>query len=195
MKEELNVHTVEFTKDTTAFMDAVIKPNYAVLGPKYKQQAQQIGQLLETMDQTSLHQQLIKDNKIILTKGKQTYTLTKEDILIEEKVKAHLAKADVGSMVLLLDTTMTPEQEAEGLAREIVRRIQSMRKELDLNLEAHINTQISIHKEHQQQLEPWEAYIKEETRTDTIHYTTQPKGALEKTWSIDTLSVTIAITP
>ena len=121
MKEELNVHTISFTSDTTEFIDTVIKPNYAVLGPKFKQQAQQIGNLLEQHDQTSLHQQLQKDKKILIKHKKETFTLTEEDIQYEETVKPHLAKTEVGSMTLILDTSMTPEQQAEGLARELIR--------------------------------------------------------------------------
>ena len=194
MKEELNVHTISFAPDTKEFIDTIIKPNYAILGPKFKQQAQQIGNLLEQQDQTRLHQQLQKEKKILLKHKKDTITLTEDDIQYEEAVKPHLAKTEVGSMTLVLDTSMTPEQQAEGLARELIRRIQSMRKELDLNLEAHITTSLSLDRIQQKQIEKWVTYIKEETRSDEIKFHDNPEGSLVKTWSIDTVSVTISIT-
>ena len=194
MKEELNVHTISFAPDTKEFIDTIIKPNYAILGPKFKQQAQQIGNLLEQQDQTRLHQQLQKEKKILLKHKKDTITLTEDDIQYEEAVKPHLAKTEVGSMTLVLDTSMTPEQQAEGLARELIRRIQSMRKELDLNLEAHITTSLSLDRIQQKKIEKWVTYIKEETRSDEIKFHDNPEGSLVKTWSIDTVSVTISIT-
>ena len=93
----------------------------------------------------------------------------------------------------MLDTVLTPELEAEGFAREIVRRIQSMRKEIDLDVEQRISTIIDIPKEKQQMLKNWEEYVREETRSHILTYNDKPSGKLVKTWDIDDIKATIGI--
>jgi isoleucyl-tRNA synthetase len=96
-------------------------------------------------------------------------------------------------MILFLDTTITPELEAEGFAREIVRRIQSMRKELDLNVEDKISTEIKVDSEQKKALKEWEDYIGKETRSKKITYVDKPAGKLVKKWEIDELLIEIGI--
>ena len=110
-----------------------------------------------------------------------------------ENEKEHIASTRTEDAILLLDTTLTPELEAEGFAREIVRRIQSMRKELDLDVEQQISTTVSIPKEKLNSLKDWDKYIKEETRSQVLIYEEKPIGKLVKTWDIDEIKVTIGV--
>ena len=73
----------------------------------------------------------MKKKEVILTVGAEKIRLTADDFEIVEHEKEHFAKATVQDITLFLDTTVTPELEAEGLARELIRRIQSMRKEVE----------------------------------------------------------------
>jgi isoleucyl-tRNA synthetase len=97
------------------------------------------------------------------------------------------------NMLLILDTVQTPELFAEGFSREIVRRIQSMRKEMNLDIEDNILTEIAVDKERKQALETWKNYISEETRSKTITFVGKPKGTLVKTWKIAEAEITIGI--
>jgi isoleucyl-tRNA synthetase len=83
--------------------------------------------------------------------------------------------------------------EAEGLAREIIRRIQSMRKELNLNVEDQIRTEIALDKFKTTALQDWVDHIKEETRSKTVSFLDKPTGTLLKKWMIDELAVDIGI--
>ena len=96
-------------------------------------------------------------------------------------------------MTLFLDTTLTSELEAEGFAREIIRRIQSMRKELNLDVEDRISTEINVDSEKKTALEKWDSYIKEETRSKTVSFVGKPMGSLVKKWKIDELEAEIGI--
>ena len=133
-----------------------------------------------------------KGNISVDLEGEQI-TLTMKDFQIVESEMEHIARIETEYAILFMDTTLTPELEAEGLAREIVRRIQSMRKDMDLDVETPINTMISIPKDKQNALEKWNKYISEETRSKQFNVMDNPTGKLLKKWEIDGLIVTIAI--
>ena len=121
------------------------------------------------------------------------YTWDMDDFEIFESENQNISSTKVEDITLFIDTTLTPELEAEGFAREIVRRIQSMRKELDLDVEQKISTMIKIDENKQNSLKNWEAYIKEETRSVDYSYTSKPVGKLIKNWDIDNINVEIGI--
>jgi len=116
-----------------------------------------------------------------------------EDFEVVETEKKHIAKTQTEDTILFLDTTLTPELEAEGFAREIVRRIQSMRKELDLDVEDRIETQIKVGPKKAESLKNWEDYIKGETRSKELSLVKKPKGEMVKNWKIEDLEVEIGI--
>ncbi len=193
LQEELNVKEIVFARDTAAFMTRVLKPNHASIGPKYKQKAKAITQQLETQDPEELYLRLKKNKTISLLVEGEAITLDKDDfdeVLIDRENVAH---TDVEGATLYLDTMLTPELEAEGVAREIVRRIQSMRKDLDLDVEDRIKTQIKITESKQQALQEWKTYIAHETRSKDFDFSSKPSGKLVKKWHIDKSDVVIAI--
>ena len=194
LQEEINVKTVTFDRNTDKFMITTVKPNYKVLGPQFKQDAQQIINYFETQDMQQIYKRLQKDQQIQIPLNESLITLQKDAFIEEKQEKEHVALTRVDDIVLLLDTELTPELEAEGFAREIVRRIQSMRKELNLDVEAHIHTTIQLPKDKETLLKSWVKYIKEETRSDTYKIQDKPTGALVKEWTIDDASIIIGIT-
>ncbi|MDH7507130.1 MAG: DUF5915 domain-containing protein [Candidatus Thermoplasmatota archaeon] len=83
--------------------------------------------------------------------------------------------------------------ESEGFAREIIRRIQSMRKELNLHVEDKIVTEINVDEKKKAFILKWEDYIKGETRSSKISFKNKPTGVLVKKWDIDEVQVEIGI--
>jgi isoleucyl-tRNA synthetase len=193
IKEELNVKTIGYTRDTTAFMTKTVKPKYSHLGPKYKEKAKNIAKVLETMDTHLLYQHLQKNKEIMLPVGPEKIRLTTDDFEIVEHEKEHFAKATIQDITLFLDTTVTPALEAEGLARELIRRIQSMRKEMNLDVEDRIRTEIAVDMEKRKALQNWAGHIQEETRSKTVSFVKTPTGSMVKQWTIDELIVDIGI--
>jgi isoleucyl-tRNA synthetase len=193
LKEELNVKTISYARDTSKFMTKTVKPNYAHLGPKYKEKAKTIVQQLESLDKHILYEQLTKKKAVIIQVGAEKIRLTKEDFDIIEQEKEHIVKAAVNDITLFLDTTITPELEAEGLARELIRRIQSMRKEMNLTVDDRIITEIRLDATKKAALQDWKDHIKEETRSKTVSFVETPTGALVRTWTIDELTIDIGI--
>jgi isoleucyl-tRNA synthetase len=195
VKEELNVKTIGYERDTTPFMTKTVKPKFSHLGPKYKQKAKDIVRLLETMDRHRLYQELDMKKEILLPIGSEEIRLTADDFEIVEQEKGHYVKATIHDITLFLDTTVTASLEAEGLARELIRRIQSMRKELNLAVEDRIATEISLDTEKKNALEGWKEHIKEETRSKTVSFVDTPTGTLLKKWVIDEINIDIGIRP
>jgi len=193
LKEELNVKTVTYARDPTAFLIKSVKPKYSHLGPKYKEKAKQITKALETQNPHLLYVQLQKKKEVILPIDAEKITLTADDFEIVEQVKEQFAKATIQDITLFLDTTITPALEAEGLARELIRRIQSMRKEMNLAVEDRIVTEIALDPVKRVALEDWKNHIKEETRSKSVAFVDTPTGIVQKKWTIDELTVDIGI--
>jgi isoleucyl-tRNA synthetase len=193
LNEEINVKKITFERDTSKFMTKTVRPNRSKIGPKYKEKAKQIIRKIEEMDKIKLYEELELKKEIILKIQNEKLKLTKQDFEIVETVKEKLAKIETEDVTLILNTKITPDLEAEGLAREIVRRIQSMRKELDLDVEDKIFTEIKIDTDKINSLKKWKTYIKGETRSREISYVNKPSGELVKKWDIDELQIELGI--
>ena len=193
LQEELNVKEISFARDATQFITKTVKPNHATIGPKYKDKARQVVQAIEALDPHELFEKLLKEKKVTLSVAGDQIALTQDHFEIIESEKSHIARADIDHIALFLNTTLTPELEAEGFAREIVRRIQSMRKDLNLEVEDKISTEIKLESTKQSQLQSWKQYIEQETRSKKVSFVSSPKGQLVKKWTIDTLAIEIGI--
>ncbi len=193
LNEEINVKSISFERNTNAFMTKTVKPNHARLGPKLKDKAKAVVAQLQKRDPHQLYDELKKHKKVVVALDGESVTLTTDDFEVVEEIKDHFAYEETEDMTLLLDTTLTPDLEAEGLAREIVRRIQSMRKELDLAVEDKIITELNIDNEKAQALKKWQSYITDETRSKQLTFVSKPKGELVKTWKFDEAEATIGI--
>jgi len=191
LNEEINVKKIDFARDTSKFMTKSFKPDFSKIGPKFKQKAKQIVEKIEQMDQKDLSKYLKTKNEISLDLSGEKIKLTKKDFEIVETVKENIAKTQTDEITLILNKKLTEELEAEGFAREIVRRIQSMRKELDLDVEDKIKTEIKTDKE--KTLQNWVDYIQGETRSEKLSFSDKPSGKLVKKWKIDNSIVEIGV--
>jgi len=194
LNEEINVKKISFERDTSKFMIKSLKPKHSSIGKRLKEKAKLVVSKLEEMDEEKLYTALMKDKKVELKIDGEKIVLTVEDFEIVEKEKPDIARTDVEGTVLLINTRLNSELEAEGFAREIVRRIQSMRKEMDLDVEDKITTELKIDSEKVKALQKWEGYIKGETRSKTLAFKDKPSGKLVRKWDIDQVSVEIGVT-
>jgi isoleucyl-tRNA synthetase len=193
LKDEINVKNISFEGDTSKFMTKSLKPNPKSLGRRLKEKAKNIIDKIEIMNKEKLYEELNKNKKIIFHLDDESITLTNNDFEIVEIEKENIARTETEDITLLLNTHLTPELEAEGFAREIVRRIQSMRKELDLDVEDRIFTEIKIDTNKLKSIQRWNDYIKIETRSKKLLLVDKPSGKLVKKWKIDELEAEIGI--
>ena len=192
--EEVNVKTITFDRKTDKYINRKVKPNYAVLGPRLKEKMSAFNKVIAEMDPVQLYKTVQADGEVTIQLNGESVTCSKEDFLVEEEEKEHIARTQADDAILLLDTELTPDLEAEGFTRELVRRIQSMRKELNLDVEQHIQTQVNIPKDQQEALSEWVDYIANETRSQPFSFTDEVKGEHVKTWKINDVDVVIGIT-
>jgi isoleucyl-tRNA synthetase len=137
--DELNVKDVELVAEGGHYVDYVIKPNFRGIGPRYGKLAKRIEAALGAVDDPSaLRRRLHDAGEIHLNVDGMEVTLTPDDVQIELRSKEGWVAAEGRSAVVVLNTGLTDDLRREGLAREIVHRIQGLRKELNLRYEQRI---------------------------------------------------------
>ena len=125
--DELNIHSVERIGDASAFMSYVFKPQLKTVGPKYGKQLNAIREALAALDGNAAKAEL--DTTGVLTLLDGTVKLAPEDLLIETaQTEGYYTVSDRG-ITVAIDTRLTPELVEEGFVREIVSKLQTMRKE------------------------------------------------------------------
>ena len=127
--DELNVKAAEYTDDASSFISYSFKPQMRTLGPKFGKRLGAIRNALAALDGASAMAELKENGSITLSEVGDDVVLTEEDLLIStEQTEGYVAQQD-GGYTVVLDTNLTPELIEEGFFREIVSKIQTMRKE------------------------------------------------------------------
>lgn len=128
--EELNVKEVELRHDETEFVQWVAKPNFPVLGKKIGKLIPQAQKIIAGLHKSQLAR-LAEGHPIEITVEGTAVTLEKGDVQIERKVKTGVAAGNDNDLTVALDTELNAELLEEGLARELINKINTMRKEMD----------------------------------------------------------------
>ncbi|MBO6231985.1 MAG: isoleucine--tRNA ligase [Ruminiclostridium sp.] len=146
IKDELNVKNVVFTDDMAGFASYNFKPQLKTLGPKY---GKNLGEIKNALAEISANNSgaamadLNKNGVMKLSISIGEIELTKEDLLIEAQQKDDFCTVFDGGVTVALDTALTPELIEEGFVREIVSKIQNMRKDSGFEVMDHINVKVS----------------------------------------------------
>jgi isoleucyl-tRNA synthetase len=187
--EELNVKEVEFHSDETAFVLFQAKPNFRVLGKK-------VGKLMNAV-QKAVEDLPAKDQKLLLG-GKEvslkvegeTIVLTPEDVTLERKVKANVIAGTEHDLTLALDTALNPDLINEGIARELVNKINTMRREMDFAITDRIHVKIQTTPEVKEAFTMHRDYICHEVLASDFAFETCDGEA----WDINGYATVIALT-
>jgi len=143
IKDELNIKKVSLTNEVDDFVTYTFKPQLKTLGPKYGKQLGEIRNLLGTIDGSAAKKQLDAEGKLVLNISIGDIELTSDDLLIEAQQKEGYYTVNDRGITVAIDTTLTEELITEGMVREIVSKIQTMRKEFDFNVTDHIAVTVS----------------------------------------------------
>ena len=168
--DELNVKTLTLAEDLAQRQTLSIKPNFKTLGPKYHQDLKAIAAVLAQADPGVIAAQAEAGQKITLAgEGEKSWTLAPEDVLIEKSWPEGLAVAEPPGPLIALDIQVTPELFREGLARDLVRHIQQIRKDIDLEIQDHVSvTYATDSQEVSQAIADHSQYICSETLCDNL---------------------------
>ncbi|MCM1172829.1 MAG: isoleucine--tRNA ligase [Clostridium sp.] len=134
IEEELNIKRVEFKEDVSAFTTYSFKPQLKTVGPKYGKQLNGIREYLSSVNGNDAMNTLKTEGALKFTVGDVEIALAEEDLLIEAaKMEGFVSEGD-NFVTVVIDTTLTPELIEEGFVREIISKVQTMRKEADFNV-------------------------------------------------------------
>ena len=126
--DELNVKEVRYVEDASDLVDYQLKPQMRTLGPRLGKLLNPLRQALAEADGSAFMRQMREDGQVTLDIQGTPVTLAPEDVLVSTVQKAGLVSQEDHGLMVLLDTNLTPELVEEGLVREIISKIQTMRK-------------------------------------------------------------------
>ena len=129
IREELNTKSVTFTEDVRAFTSYTFKPQLKTVGPKYGKLLGGIRQALSSLDGNAAMDELKAKGSLTLDIQGQEVILLEEDLLIDTAQTDGYVSAQEGELTVVLDTNLTAELIEEGFVRELISKVQTMRKE------------------------------------------------------------------
>ena len=167
---EVNVKEIEYITDTTGVLVKRIKPNFKTLGPKYGKYMKQISALVAEMGQSEIFE-FEKNGRYELHIGDEAVELGLEDVeILSEDIPGWLV-ANEGRLTVALDINVTKELKEEGIARELINRIQNLRKESNFDVTDKITLVIGRHEEINEAVEHFSAYIASQVLADSVELT------------------------
>lgn len=170
IKDELNIKDIIFGADLSSYVEFNIKPNLPVLGKAYGRYIPQIRKEITSMDQMELAQKIKQGEKVIINIDGNEIELNEENLLVTMKGLEGFAFAGEGTIGVILNTTITDELKEEGQLREILSKIQNMRKEKEFEVADRIKLYVSGNKMLESVVEKFEDIIRKETIAEEVIY-------------------------
>lgn len=187
---EVNVKQIDYITDTSGVITKRIKPLFPVLGKKYGQIMKQIAAAIAQMSQTDIAD-IESNGRFELTIEGKPVEITAQDVEITSEDMPGWLVATEGQLTIALDVTITPELRAEGIAREIVNRVQNLRKESGLDVTDRIELKVEANAETDAAVAAFEGYIAAQTLADKVVIVS---GKLSNEIEIDEIRTSIAVT-
>ena len=183
IEDELNVKSVEFVEDVRNFTSYSFKPQLKTVGPKYGKQLGNIRKALAEIDGNAAMDTLKAEGALKFDFGAELVVLTEEDLLIDmAQTEGYVSESD-NVVTVALDTRLTPELLEEGFVRELVSKIQTMRKEAGFEVMDHICIYQQNNDKIADILTRYADTIRSEVLADDIR--TGEMGGYTKEWNIN----------
>ena len=191
IEDELNVKSVEFTEDVSAFTSYTFKPQLRTVGPKYGKYLKQIQQTLASLDGNQAMAKLKAEGALKLDNISDEVVLCEEDLLISMAQKEGYVSDSEGGVTVVLDTNLTPELIEEGMVREIISKLQTMRKEADFEVTDRIHVTYRGSDKVGEIFEKYGENIKTVVLADTV--TEGTTDGYQKEWKINGETVLLGV--
>ena len=191
IRDELNVKEAELTDDVSKLTTYSFKPQLKTLGRRFGKKINDVRQILAELDGQAAMAELNEKGTLTIQVDGQDEALEKDDLLIEAaQMEGYVSDSDHG-ITVVLDTNLTPELLEEGFVREIISKIQTMRKDAGFEVMDHIRVSMQDNDKVQKVIQDNEAQIKSEVLADEVSYD-GAKGSV-KEWSINGEKVTLGV--
>ena len=192
-EDELNVREVIFTEDARAFTTYKLKPQMRTLGPKYGKLLGKIGQHLTTLDGNDVVDAFNRGETVSFTLEGTEVTLSAGDVLTEPAQKPGFTAVEDKGVTVVLDTNLTPELIREGYAREVISKLQTMRKEADFEVTDRIDARWQGDAELSEALEANREMIQKATLALSLEAGAAEDGWVSKEWDINGKQAVLSI--
>ncbi len=168
----------------------IVEPNFKGLGPVFKGDANKVAEALRSTDGRQLFQKLQADRAFTLKMDNRDYTITGQMVSFKEEMPENFAMGSFDEGRVYIDLTIPKELVREGFVREIIRRLQEMRKRLDLPVDAFVEAYVTVPDPQKLEwLEDERDYLMEEVRAKALHLLRpdqeKPKVNAEENWQIE----------
>ena len=193
VSDELNIKAFTFVEEAGELVSYRILPNNKLLGPKFGAQFPKVRAALASLDPAGVTSKIEAGELVTITLGDESINLTPEEILVETQPAEGLAIAADKVVTVAVDSVITPKLRSEGLAREIVRRVQAQRKNADFNIEDRITTYYLAEGDLSEVFTTWGDYIKAETLTTELVAGEPAPEAYTETHRVEGMEFTIGV--
>ncbi len=190
IEDELNVKEVDFSDDVSSFMSYSFKPQLKTLGPKYGKQLGEIRNYLAEIDGSAAKAELDNTGKLVLKLSGTDIEVTEEDLLIDIKQKEGYFTLSDSDVTVALDINLTDELIEEGFVREIISKIQTMRKDAGFEVMDHINIGVTDNQKIGDLMNKNADEIKKDVLAENISDTI---SGFDKEWNINGEKVKLSV--
>ena len=191
IEDELNIKDVVFTDDVENFVTYSFKPQLKTVGPKFGKLLGKIRPALAELNGQKAMAEIKETGKLALDLGDEKIELLEEDLLIDmAQMEGYVSEGD-NTVTVVLDTNLTPELIEEGYVREIISKVQTMRKEAGFEVMDKIRVSAKGNAKIEELMKANEAEIKSEVMADDIRF--DEVSGYEKEWKINAETVTLAV--
>lgn len=167
---EVNVKELDFVDSTSGMLVKRVKPDFKKLGPRYGKIMKQLAARIQQMDQQEINT-LEQNGMLKVMIETQEAVITTDDVeILSEDIPGWLVGSE-GRLTVALDITLTPELQKEGIARELVNRIQNLRKAKAFEITDRITVRISSHPAFDEAVNDYAGYICNQVLADAITIT------------------------
>jgi isoleucyl-tRNA synthetase len=193
VKDELNVKAFEFVQEARQLVTYRILPDNKLLGPKFGARFPAVRAALASIDPYVVAGNAAAGLPVSLLVDGETVELAPNEVLVSTHPAEGLAVAADKLITVAVDATVTPELRLEGLAREVVRRIQAMRKDAGFDIADRISTYYVATGELAQVFATWGDYVKAETLTTNLVAGEPPEGAYQEMQKVEGEEIVLGV--
>ncbi len=168
IKEELNVKNVAFAQNMDTYLDYQLKPDFRVAGPILGQKIKAFGGAVAKLDPKKVLEDLSSAGKIVINLNGEDTDITSDMVSVNVQAKEGFSADQQGELCVILDTNLSDELVSEGLARELVSKIQQMRKNKNFEMMDRIDIFVEADEDVRKAITTYADYIKKETLADNI---------------------------
>ena len=185
IREELNIKNVTFTDDVSVYSTYSFKPQLRTLGKVFGKNINELKTVLAEIDSAAAIKELNETGSLTVTVAGQEHKIAKEDLLIEALKNEKYTTAEDNGYIVVMDTELTPELVSEGYMREIISKVQTMRKEAGFEVMNRIVVGIKSSDVVVEAVKKYEDEVTRIVLADSVNYDGVDESGYVKEWEIN----------